>query len=148
YSALCADQTARRVYEHIIEEGVMADESSKIEAKVKSFAKDLTDEVAELRKARLEKQKKSQGTDKKSKQASVPVVTFSLSQNKESKVRTPAEQALQVANGKSWVCWGSHMVDKARHVLMKVDGKVSWDAKKALGEDFEAFKKTWGELMK
>ncbi len=40
------------------------------------------------------------------------------------------------------------MADKARHVIMKVDGKVSFDPKKAIGDDFDAFKKKWGEAMK
>jgi hypothetical protein len=129
------------------------DDSSNVETLVKNFAKDMTGEAAKLRKARLEKQKKDQGgakdkAGKKSAPASVPVVTFSLSQNKQSKSRTPAEQAQEVAKGKSWVCWGAHMADKARHVLMKVDGKVSWDAAKALGEDFKTFKDKWGQVMK
>ena len=40
------------------------------------------------------------------------------------------------------------MADKARHVMMKVDGKVSWSPKPAFGDDFDAFKKKWGEVMK
>ena len=47
----------------------------------------------------------------------------------------------------SWVCWGAHMADKARHVVMKADGKVTWDAKKSLGADFETFKKLWAAVM-
>jgi hypothetical protein len=78
------------------------DDSTNIEALVKNFAADMTDEAAKLRKARLEKQNKDQDAakdkaGKKSARASVPEVTFSLSQNKESKSRTPAEQAQEVA---------------------------------------------------
>ncbi len=40
------------------------------------------------------------------------------------------------------------MADKARHVIMKVDGKTSWDPKKTFGEQFSAFKKAWGAAMK
>jgi hypothetical protein len=40
------------------------------------------------------------------------------------------------------------MTDNARHVLMKVDGKVSWKPDEAFGEDLAAFKKVWGEVMK
>ena len=28
------------------------------------------------------------------------------------------------------------MADKARHVVMKADGKINWDPKKTLGDDF------------
>jgi hypothetical protein len=31
---------------------------------------------------------------------------------------------------------------------MKVDGKINWDPKKALGDDFDAFKKKWASAMK
>ena len=84
--------------------------------------------------------------DKKA--AEPPVVTFVFDPNKATKCRTPAEQALEVVEGDSWVCWGAHMADKARHVLMKADGKVVWDAKKTMGDDFDAFKKAWGTVMK
>ena len=126
------------------------DSSTDIEAKVKAFAKDMTACAEKIRAARL-KSKASDAAkkDKKDKKdADPPVVTFSMSGNKKSKSRTPAEQAKEVSDGKSYVCWSSHMADKARHVLMKVDGKASWDAKKAFGDDFAEFKKKWGELMK
>lgn len=125
------------------------DASTDIEALVKKFAKDMTAEAETLRQARLDKQKQETpagAADKKP--PAVPVVTFSMSQNKKSKVRTPAEQAQEVVSGKSWVCWGAHMADKARHVLMKVDGVASWKANEAFGDDFAAFKVKWGEVMK
>jgi hypothetical protein len=124
------------------------DASTDIEALVKGFAKDVTAEVEKLRNARLEKQKRDQEASKKSTPASVPVVTFDMSPAKESSVRTPAQQAQEVIEKQSNVCWGAHMSDKARHVRMKVDGKLDFDYVKALGEDFNAFKKKWGEVMK
>lgn len=145
------------------------DASTDIESLVKDFAKDMTSEAEKLRKARLEQQKKDEAAAKKEaekkaaaskdkkpadkkaadkKPEPVPEVTFSLSPTKESKSRTPAEQAELVVAGSTKVCWSAHMADKARHVLMKVDGKVAWDAKKAFGADFDAFKKKWGEVMK
>lgn len=134
------------------------DDSSGIEVKVKAFAKDMTAEAETLRKAREKliaeaktkaKPEAAKKDKKKAKDDGKPaVVTFSMSANKVSKSRTPAEQAKEVVSGKSYVCWSSHMADKARHVLMKVDGSASWDAKKAFGEDFDAFKKKWGEVMK
>lgn len=75
-------------------------------------------------------------------------VTFKLSKGKDSNVRTPAEQALQVAKSKSWVCWGAHMSDKARHVLMTADGSVSWEPKTVFHKYFAEFKKKWGAAMK
>jgi hypothetical protein len=128
------------------------DASTDIEALVKAFTKDITAEVEKLRNARLEKRKKNQDiiknpASKKSTPASVPVVTFDLSPAKESSSRTPAQQAKEVVEGQSWVCWGAHMSDKARHVRMKVDGKLDFNVAEALGEDFDAFKKKWGEVM-
>jgi len=135
------------------------DASTDIEALVKLFAEDMTKVAETLRTARVQandaKAKEQPAVDanptptpkKKAEPAPVPVVVFTLSKAKASKVRTPAEQAQEIVEGQSWVCWSSHMSDKARHVLMKVDGEVSWDAKAAFGEDFAAFKKTWGETM-
>lgn len=120
------------------------DASTDIEAKVKAFAKDMTAEAKKLREARLKKKGKDDGDD-----AGEPaVVTFSMSRNKKSKSRTPEQQAKAVASGGSYVCWSAHMADKARHVLMSVDGKASWDPAGAFGDDFAAFKKKWGEVMK
>jgi len=39
------------------------------------------------------------------------------------------------------------MADRARHVFMYVDGKGTLDYKKALGDDFDAFKKIWKDVM-
>jgi hypothetical protein len=116
-------------------------DANEIEKQVKAFAEDLNKELVTLRTSRLEE---AQKTDPK---ATVPVVTFTLSKGKDSLSRTPEEQAKLVSDGSSWVCWSGHMTDKARHVLMKVDGKVDWDPKKALGKDFEDYKKKWNSLM-
>jgi hypothetical protein len=134
------------------------DASTDIESLTKSFATDMTDACAVLRKTRIaqtkkdaDKAAKDKNGDKKKadkKPADPPEVSFALSKNADSNCRTPAEQAEQVVAGRSWVCWGAHMADKARHVLMKADGKVTWDAKTAMGDDFDAFKKKWGEVMK
>lgn len=136
------------------------DASTDIEALTKKFAEDMSSECASLRKSRVEKAKKAaakapaskdaQKDPKKDpkKEAEPPVVSFVFDPSKATQARTPAEQAAQVVAGRSWVCWGAHMADKARHVMMKVDGKVSWDPKKALGEDFDEFKKIWAATMK
>jgi hypothetical protein len=125
------------------------DASTDIEPLTKAFAADMSEACAALRKASMAKAKKGDDKkDDKKKSAESPVVIFSLDPNKATKGRTPAEQAEQIVANKSWVAWGAHMADKARHVIMKADGKVSWDAKKTLGDDFEAFKKKWGDAMK
>lgn len=134
------------------------DASTDIESLTKAFAVDMTDACAVLRKARMAETKKGAdkaGKDKKDdknkddkKSADPSEVSFALDPSSATKCRTPAEQAEQVAAGRSWVCWSAHMADKARHVIMKADGKVTWDAKKTMGDDFDTFKKKWGEVMK
>lgn len=138
--------------------GAKDDASTDIEALTKAFAADMTAACATLRKARMESNKKAadktakdKKDDKKKddkKAADPPEVTFILDPNSATKCRTPAEQAAQVVSGRSDVCWSSHMADKARHVIMKADGKVTFDYKKTMGDDFDAFKKKWGEVMK
>jgi hypothetical protein len=139
--------------------GAKDDDSTDIEAVVKKFADTMTDECAALRKTRMDETKKSaektakgskdekEKKGKKDKPDEPPVVTFVLDPAKETKGRTPAEQAAQVVAGRSWVCWGAHMADKARHVIMKADGKITWDAKKTMAEDFNDFKKAWAKAM-
>ena len=130
------------------------DASTDIEALTKKFAEDMTAECASLRKKRLslaKKDAKDAKPDPKKdpkKAAEPPVITFVFDPSKATQARTPAEQARQVVANRSWVCWGAHMADKARHVMMKVDGKVNWEPKKALGDDFDAFKKAWTSTMK
>jgi hypothetical protein len=121
--------------------GVGDDKSTDIQSKVKSFAIAMNTTCAALRNARLAK------TGKDAKVKDPPVVTFSFDNNPVTKSRTPNEQAMAVASDTSWVCWSAHMADKARHAKMQVNGSVNWDPKKAMGEDFEVFKKKWGEAM-
>ena len=131
------------------------DASTDIEALTKAFAADMTEACAGLRKARLAAAKKAADAAKKDpkkkdakKPADPPEVSFALDPNPATKGRTPAEQAEQVVAGRSWVAWGAHMADKARHVVMKAEGKVTWDAKKTMADDFDAFKKKWADAMK
>jgi len=112
------------------------DASTDIESKVKAFAKDINAETAKLLKGVKNRAKKQK------------TVVFSMARSKVSKSRTPKEQAKLLTEGSTQVCWSAHMADKARHVTMKVDGKLSWDAKEALGDKFDAFRKAWGRIMK
>jgi hypothetical protein len=114
------------------------DASTDIEPLTKAFAVDMTAACAALRKARIDAKKGGEP----------PVVTFALDPNKSTMVRTPAEQAKEIVANKSWVAWSAHMADKARHVIMKADGKVTWKPKDTMGEDFDAFKKKWADAMK
>ena len=135
--------------------GAKDDASTDIESLTKAFAVDMTAGCEELRKARSDQSKKDGDKGKKDdkkkddkKSADPPEVTFVLDPNPATKCRTPAEQAEQVVAGRSQVCWGAHMADKARHVIMKADGKVTWDPKTIMGDDFDAFKKKWADAMK
>lgn len=129
------------------------DASTNIDSIASSFAKLMTAEAAKLRQSALDKQAKAGGD-----QAKIPVVTFEVntSVDKTTGVRTPAEQAVFVSKGTSNVCWSAHMSDRARDVIMKVDGKRSWqDLEDAFGDDscgpgtnFDTFKKKWVEVRR
>jgi len=124
------------------------DASTDIEKNVKAFAKDISTAATKVLSDSADKKKKSKDKKDSKKDADPPEITFVLDNNPVTKSRTPAEQAAEVADGKSWVCWGAHMADKARHVVMKVDDKVSWEPKKVFGDDFAEFKKQWASAMK
>lgn len=123
------------------------DASTDIEMRVKAFANDMTEACAMLREARIKKNEALVPDAKDKAVKPPPVVSFCIESNAITRSRTPAEQAAKVSDRKSWVCWGSHMTDRARHVLMKVDGKLGWDSKKVLEEDFGAFKTAWASAM-
>lgn len=136
------------------------DDSTDILAKVKAFARDMDGEMEDFAKARekeiaaarkeLDKETDPKARKKKEKALPKPFpkVTFAVDPNPATESRTPAEQAEMVAKGLSSVCWSAHMADRARHVLMKVDGRITFDAKKALGDDFAEFRKIWAKVMK
>jgi hypothetical protein len=124
------------------------DASTTIEADVTSFCSTINAELKSWRE-KVKKEKGDEfGTEDTCGAAYMPEVTFKLSTGKDSKARTPEEQAIEVARNKSWVCWGAHMSDKARHVLMTVDGTVSWDPDVAFHMYFNEFKTKWGAAMK
>lgn len=76
-------------------------------------------------------------------------VTFKISPNKKAKCRTAKQQAEAVLKGGSWVCWGAHMSDKARHVIMKVEGAAYYGLGKC--KPIRPFKKqfiaAWSKAM-
>ncbi|GMG82723.1 hypothetical protein LNKW23_19360 [Paralimibaculum aggregatum] len=124
-----------------------------IESKVKKFIKVLTGLCEELHIQSLQYKRavEAKGGRLPKKWAPFPErVSFSISRNKRSLVRTPAEQAAAVSRGGSWVCWGGHMSDKARHVILRVDGTSYYGARKAFGyrENLEDFKRAWVAAMK
>ena len=112
------------------------DASTAIVEKVNAFISQLNSEMdswAKSRKAEIDKAQKAK--DPKSKIAlpkPVPSISFKLDPAADTAARTPYEQATQVAAGRSEVCWGAHMADRARHVIMKIDAKVDFDPPKTL----------------
>jgi hypothetical protein len=126
--------------------GAKDDASTDIEKRTKSFMADMTKACAKLREARLVANESEKSGDKKS--ADPPVITFAFDPNQVTKFRTPAEQARELVDGNTDVCWSSHMADKARHVIMKADGKLTWKPKPTMGKDFDAFKKAWATAMR
>ena len=83
-----------------------------------------------------------------------PRLTFAVSPNKSSAFRTPVEQAKEVSarpKVKSWVCWGAHMSDKARHILPRIDGvpyTSGSEFKRALGKHFPWFVAQWKDALR
>lgn len=126
--------------------GLKDDASTDIDGLVTRFAIDMSKSATELMKKSASKPKNPSADPPGGNQPMV--IEFSLSPNKASKSRTPAEQAAEVAGGRSWVCWSAHMADKARHVIMSVNGKVTWDSKKVFGLNFAEFKKQWAANMR
>ena len=138
----------------------MAEAAKLIETKTKAFAKSLTDSLAGSRTAAVKKLAKDKKIDVKEAEKLVLTVTFEMEKTKETLSRSPEDQAAQVAKGSSWTCASAHMVDKARHVLMKItpagktSGKASWDLVAAFGSKEEhfltqsAFKSEFGKQMK
>ena len=124
------------------------DASTEIEPAVEAFCRSLNADLAKWRERVAAEAGEAFGTDKSCGVAYMAEVKFKLSKTKDSKARTPAEQAEQVARGKSWVCWGAHMSDKARHVIMTADGKVRWDPAVVFHRYFAEFTKKWGAHMK
>ena len=106
-----------------------------IDDRVEAFVRDVNAELAKIRKDAR------------------PAVRFRVNGAPITRKRTPRDQARCVSRGVSWVCWSSHMTNKARHVQVLVNGRVYGGAKKhrpvktGLGGDFGAFKAAWNKAM-
>ena len=76
-------------------------------------------------------------------------ITVVISPNRKSSFRTPKQQAAEIITNNSQVCWGAHMSDKARHVLLKIDGKGYSGLKEAkpLKDHVKEFKEGWTRAM-
>jgi len=68
--------------------------------------------------------------------------------NAGSAVRTPRQQAEFVSSNRSWVCWGAHMSDRARHVRLTSHGRYVADPRALFGAHFPLFTRLWGNLMR
>ncbi len=141
----------------------MGDAATDITKATQAFAKDLTawlkkkrdEKIAELKKkeegekkAQAKKDAKKSDSDKKSDKKDekgtdwdkkLHTVTFRCSTRKETLTRTPEAQATEVAEHDSWSCASAHMVDKARHVEMVLNGALSWKLETAFGTGEKQF---------
>lgn len=119
----------------------MGDDAKEIEDAVKSFIGETEKQLKKL----ADDSAKSKDKEKFPKD-----ITFSMSKNQASVVRTPEEQAAEVQKGKSWTCASSHMSDRARHVILKIGSKSYYGLSEAKElKSFQAeFKKAFGDAMK
>jgi len=72
-----------------------------------------------------------------------------ISPNKKGHFRTPKQQAVSLTE-KSHTCWGAHMSDLARHILVKGDSGFVAGLKHVTKDKWhqELFKEAWGRAMK
>src|SRR4051812_15479101 len=124
----------------------MADDADKdIQKKTDAFISGMNGELESMKKDLEKKNKGAKGA------AEIPEITLVLDKNKATYARTPEEQVKELLDNKSWTFTSRHMNNAARHVLVKVDGKISWAINKAKGwepYDFEEVKKAWVAQMK
>jgi hypothetical protein len=84
-------------------------------------------------------------------QCSRPTLAFAVSRNRSSSFRTPVEQAAEVAANRSWVCWGGHMSNMARHVIPRVNGRSFTDGdafERQLGANLSWFVALWESTLR
>ncbi|MFT7595678.1 MAG: hypothetical protein ACI8R4_003009 [Paracoccaceae bacterium] len=76
-------------------------------------------------------------------------VKAKISPNKKGHFRTPKQQAVSLTE-KSHTCWGAHMSDMARHILVKADGSFVAGLSHITKEKWhqEMFKTGWVKAMK
>ena len=110
-----------------------------IDTKVGNFVRDINSYLDELHEDRGSKR---------------PIVKFKINERQITRKRTPKQQAKCVSRRTSWVCWSSHMANKARHAQVKVGDRTYYGEAKhekvrtALGNDFKKFKDKWRAAMK
>ena len=119
------------------------DNTSDIDTRVAAFCTEISAEATAL----LKKAAAQEGKGNASKPPASPKIAFAAGKAADAGFRTPEQQALEVANGASQVCWSAHMTGKARDLIMTVDGKVRWDPATVFGKSFDDFKKAWGDAM-
>jgi hypothetical protein len=88
--------------------------------------------------------------------AARPTLTFAVSKNLSSCFRTPAEQAREViippgkSSAKSYVCWGAHMSNMARHIIPTINGNSLVDGdtlERLLGPHLQWFIAIWKQKL-
>ena len=121
------------------------DASTTIETQIRKFIRELERLCGELHVESLQRKRAevAAGTRASKVKPFPKDIRIVVSKNARSLARTPAEQAAAVVRGGSWVCWGGHMSDKARHIILRIDGKPyyglgKWKTSKANKADFKA----------
>lgn len=129
-------------------------------AKVKAIDKRLEDEAKKAKKPAPKTQKADSKAGAAKGEDMVMKLTFIMSKGASTLGRTGKKQAIEVAEGDSWTCSGSHMNDSARHINMYTHGPgksgktYMTDPKKAFGDkdqhicNLAKFKSEWVAEMK
>jgi hypothetical protein len=124
----------------------MADDADKdIQKKTDGFISGMNGELESMKKDLEKKNKGAKGA------AKIPEITLVQDKNKATYARTPEEHVKELLENDSWTFTSRHMNNAARHVLVKVDGKITFAINKAKGwepYDFEEVKKAWVAQMK
>ena len=95
---------------------------------------------------RKEERDKKAADKKKKKEKEVETIAFSMSNNKDSKSRTPAEQANEVVRARA-TCAGAHTwVTKRPLRVDESQREVSWEPKEAFGDEVGEFEKNRASL--
>ena len=110
---------------------------------------DLASKFASLVNRDLAAFRKEQAATVKKSVTEIPELKVVVNRSAATKMRTPQEQAMEIAEGQSWTCTGAHMTDNARHVFLQKQGKlVGTPSRNLAKEEFVAFKDAWNDAMR
>jgi hypothetical protein len=132
------------------QEGEAAEgEAADVHERVAGFVGDLNTALTALRNARLAELRDAAPDDADAEAVTLPTIQVTIAAREE---RTPQTQARNIIAGRSWTCRSAHLGDNARHVLLRIDGTITWnpqtDIESNFGEDFyDDFVEDWNEAM-